>query len=144
MASKGYSLVETIIVIFLVGLMGCFAEAGSKMLMEVQFKTKVTEIEQGLNAAKQMAVSTGCSYNVLCIANNILVRRGIKAPLYRIEGGRGMKLSCSTQDKLILFSGRIAPYRGGTIFVEHKALKKRARITVRIGTGKTTVYIEPL
>ena len=144
MDSKGYSLVEMIMVIFLIGMLGSFVEVGSKLLMEAKFQATVTEVERGLNMARQMAVGTGRQYNVLCIGNRVLIRRSIEEPLHRIYGGQSMQLSCSTSDKLILFDGHAAPSKAGTITVKHKGLKKQARITVRIATGKTTVYIEPL
>lgn len=139
---KGYTFIELIGVILLSSILGCTAMVGHRYVQTVTFHSKVKEVETGIVFARQAAIRTGRYYNVYCTSEKIYIRCGVEPALYKIQLGSGMKVDKESTGKHIMFIGSMAPSKAGTIILVHEGLRRRARITVRIATGKTTVYFE--
>nr|WP_302599279.1 type II secretion system protein [uncultured Cellulosilyticum sp.] len=150
MNQKGFSFLELIIVILLSSIVGSGVVLSTRIVQEVQFKALVTKVEQGIRYAQQRAVATGKQYNVYCTKQKIYIRQGNNIPLYKIEVGDEVTIPTKNADgtfmtgKDIKFHGKMAPSQAGTIVLIHQGLKKKARITIRVATGKTTVYFESI
>lgn len=150
MNQKGFSFLELIIVILLSSIIGSGVVFSARMIEEAQFRALVTEVAQGIKCAQQRAVATGKQYNIYCTKQKIYIRQGNNIPLYKIEVGDEVTIPVKNADgtlmtgKDIKFYGKMAPSQAGTIVLIHQSLKKRARITIRVATGKTTVYFESI
>ncbi len=148
MNQEGFSFLELIMVILLSSLLGASAIMSTDIVQEVRFKALVTEVVQGINYAQQQAVATGKQYNIYCMKQKIYIRQGNNIPLYTIEMDENITIPIRDKDgtlmsgKNIKFLGKMAPSKAGTIILVHQSLEKKARITVRVATGKTTVYFE--
>lgn len=150
MNQKGFSFLELIIVILLSSIIGSGVVFSTHIVQEVQFKALVTRVAQGIKCAQQWAVATGKQYNVYCTKEKVYIRQGNNPPLYKIEVGDEVTIPVKNADgtlmtgKNIKFCGKMAPSQAGTIILIHQGLKKKARITIRVATGKTTVYFESI
>lgn len=143
MALKGHTLIETVIVILLISLGGYTLHISKRYMQEATLNILAKEVEQGIISAQQMAVSTGRQYNIYCLSNRILIRQGVEAPIYKINMPNEVTIPSNITGKWIRFEGKIAPSKAGTIELVHNGLRKSARITVRVATGKTTIYFDP-
>ncbi len=140
MNSKGYTLVEMIVVILLVGVVGSTISISSKLIQQVAFMQLVQEVEKDIIFARDAAVATGKQYNIYCFSNRVLVRQGVEKPIYTTKLSRGIYIPDSITGKWIKFYGTMASPKTGTITLVCTSLHMQARITLRIATGKTTVY----
>lgn len=146
----GFSFLEIILVVLLSSIIGTGAIMSTKLVQEVRFKALVSEVEQGIRQAQQRAVATGKQYNVYCTKEKIYIRQGNQPAFYKIKIGNGVTIPIKDNKgqvmtgKNIKFYGKMAPSKAGTIVLIHQGLKKKARITVRVATGKTTVYFESI
>ena len=149
MNQKGYSFLEMILVVLLISIVGSIG-LSTRLVEEVRFKVLVKEVETGIRQAQRRAVATGIQYNVYCTKEKIYIRQGNNPAIYKIAIGKEVTIPTKDIDgsfmtgKNIKFHGRIAPSKAGTIELVHHGLKKKARITVRVATGKTTVYFESI
>lgn len=144
MRQKGFTLLEVVSVILIMGMMSYSMKLSATYLEEVQFKHLVEEVEKGVICAQQMAAMTGENYKVCCMAHEIYIKKGIEKPLYTFKVDDEITLPGSMTGGEIYFHGKMAPQKGGTIELIHTKLHKKARITVRIATGKTRIYYEKL
>lgn len=150
MNQRGFSFLEMVLVVLLSSIIGTGAVMSTKLVQEVQFKALVQEVEQGIRQAQQRAVATGKQYNIYCTKQKIYIRQGNNPAFYKIEIGNGVTILIKDSNgkvmtgKNIKFYGKMAPSKAGTIVLIHQGLKKKARITIRVATGKTTVYFESI
>lgn len=145
MNQKGYTLIEMISIILLVSIVGCSLSLGSRWIKTVAFRSLVREVEHGIINAQQMAAATGMLYKVSVDfnENQILVSQGNKEPIYTFQIGDEVTISKDVTGSTIKFNGHMAPSGAKTIQLIHEKLGVKARITIRVATGKTTVYFEP-
>lgn len=144
----GFSFLELVLVVLLSGIIGSGAMMSTKLVQEIRFKTLVNEVEQGIHQVQQRAVATGKQYNVYCTKEKIYFRQGNNPAFYKIQIEKGVTIPIkdykgnTMSGKHIKFYGKMSPSKAGTIVLINQELKKKARITVRVATGKTTVYYE--
>ena len=145
MKQDGFSLLEVIIVMLLL-MIGSFGlNASTRYVEETKFKVLVKQVEKGIKSAQYMASITGREYNVYCGEKTVYIilnARDSRKAVYMFEMDKNISIPRNITGKSITFSGGMAPSKGGTIEFINTALAKRARITVRIATGKTTIYFE--
>ena len=140
---KGYTLIELVMVILLMALLGSGVQIGNRMVKEVTLKAKVNEVVKGIECMKQSAVATGNLYAIICFENRVLFRKLPHDTLYKVQLGKDITVPASMiGDHLFKFNGTMAPSKGGTLILRDKSLRKQARITVGIATGKVRVYYE--
>ncbi len=144
MNQKGFSLMEVVIVTLLIAIGSSFLKLGVNYAEEVRFKVLVKEVEKGIKSAQYMANLTGREYNIVCTEKAVYIRPGYKAAIYKFNMDKHVVIPRDITGKQISFSGRMAPSKAGTIELVNTALSKKARITIRVATGKTTVYFEKL
>lgn len=146
MNQRGFSFLELILVIFLISIMSLSANVSIRLVQKVQFESVVNEVVQGIRQIQQCAVMTGNQYNIYCMQNKIYLRQGNAPAFYKIVIQDGVVVSIRDDQgrqmtgKNIKFYGKMAPSKAGTIVLKHIGLKEEARITVRVATGKVTVY----
>lgn len=142
MKEKGFSLVECVLVILLVGLLSMTVMIGNKYIKKARFKGKVNEIVQCIEYAKNAGARTGRFYSVLSygkvvyvIANNHVI--------YKVPLDEDMYFDKQMTGTWIRFRGTVATAgKGGTIRLEQKGQEEYARITIVPVTGKVRVYYE--
>lgn len=126
--------------------MSLSTQIGSQIVQKVQFESVVNEVAQGIRQIQQCSVMTGRQYNIYCTQNKIYLRQGNVPAFYKIWVQNGVEVSIRDNKgklmtgKNIKFYGTMAPAKAGTIILKHTGLNKEARITVRVATGKVTVY----
>jgi hypothetical protein len=144
MTHKGFSLLETALVLMIMTVSMICVSTHTNFVEEVRFNTLVRQVESGIISAQYMATATGREYNVLCTQKTIYIRPGYRKAVYVFDMGRHVSIPRNITGKYISFPGGMAPSKAGTIELINTALSKKARITVRIATGKTTIYFEKL
>lgn len=144
MHKKGFTLIETVIVMMLSGLILCSVSLGTKYAEQVAFTTFVKQVENGIKSAQYMANLTGKGYTVYCVKGFIYIKPGSKKPIYTFEMGPHVSLSPETTIKQVYFIGKMVPEKVGSIVLVNSRLAKKARITLRIATAKTTIYYDNL
>lgn len=142
---KGYTLVETLMVILLVVCIGFSVQVGNHMLRETRLKAKGNEIAEGIYYANHCAQTTGKMYNTLCFKNRILVREGNLSPaIFTIQIEPSMNLNATKSGMHIIFNGRKAIDKAGTIYLYDHEIGKQVRITIGVATNKVRVYYEKI
>ncbi|WP_069998212.1 pilus assembly FimT family protein [Cellulosilyticum sp. I15G10I2] len=144
MNQKGFTLLEIVVVTLLVTIGGSCIKLGMGYAEEIRFTALVKEVERGIRSAQHMANLTGREYNIVCTEKAVYIRSGIQPAIYKFSMDKHVTIPRDITGKQISFAGKMAPSKGGTIELVNKALSKRARITIRVATGKTTVYFEKL
>ncbi len=144
MEQRGYTLIEVIVVIALLGIVLSSINISTKWVQNVQFKTAVRQVEEGLIYVRQAAVKTGKQYNLYCFSNRVLIRRGVEKPIYTIYLSKGMSIPDNITGKHLIFRGSMASPKTGTISIIHQGIKQQADITVYIATGKIAVKYKAL
>ena len=144
MDKQGFTLLETVAITMLSGLMLCSISLGTQYTEQIAFTTFVRQVENGIKSAQYMANLTGKGYNVYCASRAIYIRQGINKAIYKFALSKHVSLSYDTTFKQMNFLGKLGPTQGGSIVLVDTRLAKKARITIRVATGKTTVYYEKL
>lgn len=144
MGCKGYSLIEVVVVILVISLIGSSISIGKRMVDMTVFHHLVKEVEQDLIFARDAATATGRQYNVYCFSDSVLLRQGVKKPIHTTMLSRGIYIPNNITGKWIKFNGTMASGTPGTITLVSKSLGIQADITVRIATGKITIYYRAL
>lgn len=142
MNSKGFTFIEVVCVIVLISIVGGMAITGTRFMEHIEFRTKVMEVEQAFNYAREHAVKTGKTYSVPYINDKLYVKQGMNPCNYKIIFDGGTYVSEDSTGKNIMFRGTMAPSKAGTLELVNDRIGKRAEITVRIATGKVTTYID--
>lgn len=142
---KGYTLIELVMVLLLIALLGSGVQIGNRMVKEVTLKAKVSEVVKGIEYIKQSAVTTGNTYAIICFENRVLFRQLPHDTLYKVQLGQHIAVPASmTGEHFFQFTGTMAPSKAGTLILKDKSLRKQARITVGVATGKVRVYYETI
>ncbi|MDF2613646.1 MAG: hypothetical protein K0S71_1432 [Clostridia bacterium] len=144
MKQKGFSLLEVILVMLILSIGTVCVHTHTLYVEKMKFDILVKEVEKGIKSAQYMANITGREYNVLCTEKKVYIRPGYKKAVYVFDMGKNVVIPRDITGKQISFNGRMAPAKGGTILLINTALKKEARITIRVATGKTTIYFNKL
>ena len=150
MNQKGYSLLEVILVILLSSIIGSSIVVTTKFVEEVRFKTLVSEVEAGIRQAQRYAVATGEQYDVQCQEKKIIVKASDKSCIHEIKIDSQIIVALKDEKgkemtgKRLGFHASMAPLKAGTIVLVDHQIKQKALITVRVATGKTTVYFEAI
>ena len=144
MKQRGYSLIEVVIVIALIGITVGTICTSVRWIQTMQFKASVRQVEEGLTYVRQAAVKTGKQYNLYCFSNRVLVRQGVEKPIYTIYLGKGMMIPDHITGKHLIFRGSMASPKTGTITIRHQSIRQQADITVYIATGKIAVKYKAL
>lgn len=144
MNQKGVSLLEVVLVMMLIGIGSACVSTRASYVEEVRFNTLIKEVERGIMSAQYMAISSGREYNILCTEKAVYIRPGFKKAVYKFDMGKNVTIPRNITGKQISFNGRLAPSKAGTIELVNTSLGKRARITIRVATGKTTIYYDKL
>ena len=141
---KGYTLIELVMVLLLIGLLGSGVQIGNRMVKEVTLKAKASEVVAGIEYIKQSAVATGNTYAIICFENRVLFRELPDNTLYKVQMGQSITVPAHmTGEHFFIFRGTMAT-QGGTLILKDKSLRKQVRITVGIATGKVRVYYETI
>ena len=142
---KGYTLVEMIIVILLIGMIGCSVQIGTHRLRVAALKAKGYEVAEGIYYASRCAELTGNMYNSLCFENRVLIREDNLSPaIFTIRMDPHMEVYATKTGVMIIFDGRKAIERAGTIYIYDKGIRRQMRITVGVATNKIRVYYEKM
>jgi len=144
MKQKGFSLLEMVLVMLLLSIGVLCTTMHALYVEEVKFTTLVKQVETGIKSAQYMANITGREYNIFCTEKVVYIRPGYLKAIYVLNMGKNVTIPRDITGKQISFNGVLAPSKGGTIILINTALQKRARITIRVATGKTSVYFEKL
>lgn len=144
MKQKGFSLLEVILAITLIMISIGYVCAHTAYVENIRFKMLVKKVETSIKNAQYMAITTGKEYNIVCTQKVIYIRPGYEKAIYVEEMGKNVYIPRDTTGKYISFNGKMAPSRGGTIELVNTALEQKAKVTIRVATGKTAVYFEPL
>lgn len=144
MNCKGYTLIEILIVIFLVALTSEAISHSTRLVKKTVFIQLVNEVEQDVIFARDAATATGKQYNVYCFSNRVILRQGVQKPIHTTKMIQDVYIPNDITGKWIKFYGTMASPKTGTITLICKPLGMQANITVRIATGKTTVYYRTL
>lgn len=144
MNQKGYSLLEIVFVMLLISIGSSLLYVSVDFMEQLHFKTLVKQVERGIKSAQYMANMTGREYNVLCTDNAVYIRPGFGTAIYKFQMNQHITIPRDITGRQISFAGKIAPSKGATIEFVHKGLSQKARITIRVATGKTTVYFDKL
>lgn len=144
MKQKGFTLIEIMLVIVLIGMTVGGFYTSVRWMETMAFKSAVRQVEEGLTYVRQAAVKTGKQYNVYCFNDSVLVRQGVHPPIYTINLGKGIRIPDGITGKHLIFRGSMASPRTGTITIRHERLRQQADITVYIATGKIAVKYKAL
>lgn len=139
---KGYTLVELVVVILLIGVMGSMMQIGNKMIEHIALETSVQQVTKGIEYAKQAAAVSGQQYNVFFHENRVLVRKGIEKPIYTIRLPKNQRIYVRMGEQMVMFDGDITTKDAQTIKIINDNLNRQARLTVDIATSKIRVYYE--
>ena len=74
MKEQGYTMLELVAVLALLGIIGCTVIFGTRLQDERAFKSTVRAVEESLIYVRQAAVKTGRQYNVFCLPDAVVVR----------------------------------------------------------------------
>lgn len=144
MHPKGFTLFETVSVMMIIAISCLSLQFSTRYIEEMKFNTLIKEVERGIRSAQYMAHTTGKEYNILCSERVIYIRPGYEKVIYKFNMQEHVYIPVNITGKYISFKGSMAPSKAGTIELVHTVLRKKARITIRVATGKTTVYLEKL
>ncbi len=139
MKQEGYTLVEMLAVVLLIGIVCLGSMLSVKLAQKARFCAQVQEVERGIIFARDTATMTGDQYNTYCFSNRVLVRQGCEKPIYTIRLSEGTYIPDTITGKWIRFNGTMASPQTGTITLVCEDIGLKADITVRIATGKTTI-----
>ncbi len=142
MSAKGYTLIEMVVVILLLGLMGSSIVVSSKMIDKVALDATVNQVTQGIEYAKQAAGVSGMQYNVFFFKNRMLVRQGLNKPLYKVYVFPGQEFIVPPGEEMVQFNGDITTGDSKTIYITNKKIGRQVRLTIDIATSKIRVYDE--
>lgn len=143
MKQRGFSLIGTVCIILLSAVLMETAVIGNYMVERARLEGKVNEVVQGIELVRNASIFTGRQYNLFCFDNRILLRQS-QTCFDKIYLSSEMYIPSDITGGWIRFNGTAAPLRAGTILINDKRLKMRARITVGVATGKVNVYYEAL
>lgn len=143
MKQSGFTLIESLLVVLLMGIVSLMLFVGSRQVERITFHNKVREVVNSIEYIKSAAAMTGSSFTSGCFTHSI---RFSKEPttVNEIFLGDSMEIPKKSTDKLLKFTGTIAPEKARTIIINNNYLKISARITVGVGTGKVRVYLEEI
>lgn len=141
---KGYTLIEMVMVLLLMGIMGYMVIIGNRMLDRTILEAKVNQVTKGIEYAKQAAATSGRQYNVFFFKNRVLVRQGMEKPIYTIHLVDDQRIYAKSGDQMILFAGDITTKDACTIKIINDKLGEQAKITVDVATSKVRVYYEKI
>lgn len=141
---KGYTLIELVMVLLLMALLGSGVQISNRMVKAVTLKAKTSEVVEGIEYIKQSAVATGNTYAIICFEDRILFRKLPHDTLYKVQLGKNIRVPADrVGEHFFVFRGTMAT-KGDTLILKDKSLRKQARITVGIATGKVRVYYETI
>lgn len=143
MKQSGFTLIESLLVVLLMGIMSLMLFTGSRQLERITFNNKVKEVVSGIEYIKSAAALTGVSFTSYCFTDSVWFRKELKT-VNEIFLEDTMQIPRGITGKRLNFSGTIAPEKAGTIIINNTHLKMRARITVGVATGKVRVYLEEI
>lgn len=142
---RGYTLLELVIVGLLIALLGSSIQISNRMLKEVTLKAKVSEVVEGIEYMKQSAIATGNNYALICSDHYILFKGLPYDTLFTVQLGENITVPADITGKYFFrFNGTMAPSGAGTLTLRDKSLRRQARITVGVATGKIRVYYETI
>lgn len=146
---KGFSIIEGAVVILMIGIVSMTVQVGTTYAKKQQFKAVVEEIAIGTSYAQQMAIATGQIYECLYKKDEFYIRikangkvKGKRIKTFKLPDDYFIEQRVG--DVKVIFGGSAAPHLAQTIKICSPALNSQARITVRIATGKTTIYYDKI
>lgn len=136
MKKQGFTLLELLMVIFLMGLIILipllrFDFLGSKK-EEIELKTMV----ENFNSGRNLAVNTGVNTIIYLNKNGYIIRNNDIEYEYKLDYIK--ILSHNNENRKITFKTTGAPDLARSILVEGK--NKSYKITIEIATGKVNLY----
>lgn len=142
---RGYTLIEVIVVLALLGIVAGVAVSSYHLLRKYQVEAVVGEIEDVLYLAQHTAHFENTStfvevkkkhntYFFQCDNQNILEKE-VAIPV-------GMVVTIHTEDGRLSFKKDLTPVKGGTISVVDQRTGRQIRITLLPVTGKVTRYYD--
>ena len=144
MKERGFTLVEIVVVIAILGISMGTIVTSVKWVQRIQFTATVRQVEESLTYVRQAAVKTGRQYNLYCFSNRVLVRQGVQKPIYTVHLSKGTYIPDNITGKNLVFRGSMASLKTGTITLINEEINQRADITVYIATGKIAVKYKSL
>ncbi|PHV72348.1 hypothetical protein CS063_02400 [Sporanaerobium hydrogeniformans] len=138
----GFTLIETVLVLFLSSFLIGALLGGVKQLERARFEAYLKEVQTGILSAQQMATLTGTSYTLYCGSRDIFILKG-GVSFYRFPMSRKVEmLPDETTLQRGTFNGSSRSCAGSIVLV-HRGLKEKATFTIRVASGKLTLYKEP-
>ncbi|HHX22506.1 MAG: GspH/FimT family pseudopilin [Tepidanaerobacteraceae bacterium] len=140
---KGFSLIEVILVIALLGLLSTLIFPNFKGTLD-KYKLEVAaqELAQNIRLAQQKSITEDTSYKILLGKNNYQLLSGVKGNLFELPLGVSIEWTTYYDlDRTIVFHPSGAPNRGGTICLAGN--DNRLYVIVSIATGRIRIGDTP-
>lgn len=142
---KGYTLIEMVIVLLLIGIVGSGIMISYKEAGRVALETTAHQIVQAIEYAKQAAAISGQQYNVLILDDHVSIRNERSDATHTIYLTQNQELKApNLKDYMIVFAGDISTHDAQTLKIIDKSIKRQARITIDVATSKVRVYYEKI
>lgn len=111
---KGYTLIEVMIVISLMGLLSTFAVPNFKKTLDnYKLEVAVHELAQNIRLAQQKSISEGESYKILLGASDYQILLGRRGKLIKLPPGVFIDWTTYTEvNRTLSFKPTGAPNRG--------------------------------
>lgn len=146
---KGFTLMEMVVVIAIIGIMSIGVVSGSQILYKRQMEDVAKEVQLIVEVMQQEAAlrniqcrlmkTTRASQDVLLVEAEGRIEKEYVIPS-PIKLYIGTESNPFASGKVISFNQDLSPSNSGTITIRHQTFPYKLKMTVRPVTGLVTIY----